>query len=634
MLYVREARFTDVLPLANRLRFEDARELAAAWGVGPREGLMCCVLASDRAFAICRSGVPVALWGITGTCWAGNSLGIPWLLAADELFRHKRQLIRQSRRWVSALQLDYHVLTNLADARNAAHLRWLEWCGFRVLREHACRGAGRSGFVEFYRINGRCQGSEAALVASLISRNPADTPSGPDPALRQGAGLALSALSEDPAGCPHALGQLLTWLEHDARCDGGVRPAALVRLASELAQRGGRGPASPERGGGDLEALCANADILLQMQLLDDCHAPTGLAFTPRPSQPSADAAEFRRTAAEPRAVSELDALARAYMNLLAGAGSPQQGYRLRTAALGLDLDEMERPLGMPRPVLEAAFRERAVARLLAANAPGGPNEPVSQRRPLPEPALDHGAVLARLCCAWPGGSRLRRQVESTLERLWLEEHETAHSPVANLAAASDLASAVAEHMALELLPRRRLGAVVADYRPRHGLYRLLRARLLEAVLESPALLSARLEEEVLALLLAWRFESALLEPAVPGWTERLVRLEAECLELLGPGARSSHRLLALLRPVVRHPVAHGGQLDAALVVWDLACTERLCRTAWALEDLFTDSGPLQSRGLRRFLRRLGARVDLLSVRSHLGLEALETGHAEHRAAQ
>src|SRR5690606_38639180 len=98
MIEVVPATFRHALLLADRLRYEDAREIAAGWGVGARPGLFYCVLHSDRQFAVLEDGRPVALWGISSRTEDDLRIGVPWLLAAPRMFEGTRDTLLRSRR--------------------------------------------------------------------------------------------------------------------------------------------------------------------------------------------------------------------------------------------------------------------------------------------------------------------------------------------------------------------------------------------------------------------------------------------------------------------------------------------------------------------------------------------------------
>ncbi|WP_237353534.1 hypothetical protein [Xanthobacter sp. YC-JY1] len=78
-------------------------------------------------------------------------VGVIWLLGSDQLAAHSVEFLRQSQRWVERYNTQYPLLINRADARNALHLRWLQWLGFTLIREAPWGAEGRP-FVEFARL--------------------------------------------------------------------------------------------------------------------------------------------------------------------------------------------------------------------------------------------------------------------------------------------------------------------------------------------------------------------------------------------------------------------------------------------------------------------------------------------------
>ena len=76
-----------------------------------------------------------------------------WLLASEGLVeRHSRLFARYSKIWVKQLHRRYDILWNMVDARNRVHIRWLEWCGFTLLRRLVNHGVEQRLFYEFERV--------------------------------------------------------------------------------------------------------------------------------------------------------------------------------------------------------------------------------------------------------------------------------------------------------------------------------------------------------------------------------------------------------------------------------------------------------------------------------------------------
>jgi hypothetical protein len=153
MLTTRQATLEDALFLAPRLRKADRQEIEALRGPGQEaQALLDGVRLSKPAYAICNSGGEVV--GIYG---AAPLEGEPqaaaiWMLGSDGLTADARSFLRQSRGHIKDLQDRYNLLLNCVDARNAVHIRWLQWLGFTFIQY--LPGYGRNGepFWEFVRI--------------------------------------------------------------------------------------------------------------------------------------------------------------------------------------------------------------------------------------------------------------------------------------------------------------------------------------------------------------------------------------------------------------------------------------------------------------------------------------------------
>lgn len=81
----------------------------------------------------------------------GNGVGMPWMLASDDLPKQENvaTFLPQGKSWVEGLQKKYQQLYNYAHAENHTSLKWLKWLGFdcnEVVQEW---GYHPSTFVRF-----------------------------------------------------------------------------------------------------------------------------------------------------------------------------------------------------------------------------------------------------------------------------------------------------------------------------------------------------------------------------------------------------------------------------------------------------------------------------------------------------
>ena len=131
--------------LADRLRYEDKREILANSGSTPYNALLRGYVASELCFTIVdKENVPVGMFGV-------NKVGAIWLLATDDIYRIRFSFLRESKKVVQFLNTKYNPLWNYVDCRNTLHIKWLKWCGFVFLRK-INYGVLNLPFYEFVRV--------------------------------------------------------------------------------------------------------------------------------------------------------------------------------------------------------------------------------------------------------------------------------------------------------------------------------------------------------------------------------------------------------------------------------------------------------------------------------------------------
>jgi hypothetical protein len=148
-LRFRKAVEKDADSLAPRLRKADLAEIAAVTGETPLDGLRRSIESSETCYAATNGkGLVLAVFGVIRDEGESDS-GFIWLLGAEDLTDGYSGLFaRLSRGWIDYLHAKYDLLWCDIDARNQAHIRWLQWCGFE------CAGSLEShGFEQrlFYK---------------------------------------------------------------------------------------------------------------------------------------------------------------------------------------------------------------------------------------------------------------------------------------------------------------------------------------------------------------------------------------------------------------------------------------------------------------------------------------------------
>jgi hypothetical protein len=115
------------------LRQADAEEIRAATGLSPAFAVAYSIAHSKHAQAVLLDDKPVALFGVGESAGPGGHLiGIPWLVATDEIERHPVRFFRTSKKIIAGIREKYDCLMNWVDTRNSLSIRWLEWAGFSL----------------------------------------------------------------------------------------------------------------------------------------------------------------------------------------------------------------------------------------------------------------------------------------------------------------------------------------------------------------------------------------------------------------------------------------------------------------------------------------------------------------------
>lgn len=148
---IRAATLEDAAIIAPLLREADKNEIAAMFGGDPTNALKFSIRNSDVANIAFRSDdTPLAIFGLG----VHEDVGVPWMMATDELKRHVKDFLRLSWVYITGWSMDHKVLTNYVDARNTVHINWLTHMGFTVVRAPYYIGKDPNvPFYVFYRSN-------------------------------------------------------------------------------------------------------------------------------------------------------------------------------------------------------------------------------------------------------------------------------------------------------------------------------------------------------------------------------------------------------------------------------------------------------------------------------------------------
>lgn len=149
MAYYRPASFEDIDILHHAIREQDRTEIWHSHGMTPYEGLRFSLERAVEAHSIISDEGNVI--GMFGVGEHSPRIGIPWLLASDELPKVAKQFIPESKKWIESLP--YDLLFNYVYANNTTSIRWLKWLSFKFIRKVEF-GVNPTTFIEFAKLKG------------------------------------------------------------------------------------------------------------------------------------------------------------------------------------------------------------------------------------------------------------------------------------------------------------------------------------------------------------------------------------------------------------------------------------------------------------------------------------------------
>jgi ribosomal protein S18 acetylase RimI-like enzyme len=132
------------------MREADAKEVMASSGHSPEEAIVYSFRVSQECYVAEIDYIPFAIFGLAQSPdWI--NVGIPWMLATDEITRYPTEVAKVSRRWVTRFSTKYEYLTNCVDVCNTLSIHWLKWCGFHEARVFPEYGKAKIPFVEMVK---------------------------------------------------------------------------------------------------------------------------------------------------------------------------------------------------------------------------------------------------------------------------------------------------------------------------------------------------------------------------------------------------------------------------------------------------------------------------------------------------
>lgn len=151
---IRASLPSDAAALAPRLRACDKQEVLAAGSVSPEASLrngyensVLCLTVVDC------DGAPQLMAGVAPS--HDPLLGYVWMLSSDYLLTQRKALMKLTPEYLDKFHKLYPLLTNVMDARNKVHERWLRRVGFsfiNTIQEYGPQGLPFHTFVRLKHV--------------------------------------------------------------------------------------------------------------------------------------------------------------------------------------------------------------------------------------------------------------------------------------------------------------------------------------------------------------------------------------------------------------------------------------------------------------------------------------------------
>lgn len=149
-LRVAEVTNEHVTRVAAKMRQMDLREIRGSCGenVLPKNVIKHSCRLSEFTFSVIdKKDKAIAIAGIV--VGPDRKIGIPWVLATDELYEYKRELLCMGRDFLRIMEYSCEMLQNHVCTENEKSIRWLKRLGFEFTEPYEAMNGEM--FRMFYR---------------------------------------------------------------------------------------------------------------------------------------------------------------------------------------------------------------------------------------------------------------------------------------------------------------------------------------------------------------------------------------------------------------------------------------------------------------------------------------------------
>lgn len=137
-----------VVSIADNMRQADVEEVWASNHHKPLQSLVRSWELSDFATVATFNGTPLVMLGLVKRDMLTGS-GVVWMLGSDEVMKHKKDLLRQTKPLIDEMLTICPRLCNMVHNKNRSSIIWLKWLGFTI-NEPIPHGPDGELFHPFY----------------------------------------------------------------------------------------------------------------------------------------------------------------------------------------------------------------------------------------------------------------------------------------------------------------------------------------------------------------------------------------------------------------------------------------------------------------------------------------------------
>ncbi len=151
MIKIVDALQRDAINLAPRLRPIDRLEVEATGRTAEASLLSAFNMPNTKVLAG-KAGDKVVFMCGASQCLQNPANGVIWMLTSDLAEHYKKDILKLSKPTIEELSKGYKNVYNIIHKNNRTSIRWLEWCGFDVMKNKVYKQGGEDFYLLQKRI--------------------------------------------------------------------------------------------------------------------------------------------------------------------------------------------------------------------------------------------------------------------------------------------------------------------------------------------------------------------------------------------------------------------------------------------------------------------------------------------------